>query len=262
MLIDTHAHLTDEKFEGEVENIISAFPQFNIESVVTVGCDMPSSQKSVELANKFERVFATVGIHPHDSENVVAKDYQVLEKLAQNSKVLAYGEIGLDYFYDFSPRERQQKVFQEQLELADSLNLPVVLHIRDAYEDAKKILFDNKNKLKNGLVLHCYSGSLEMAQIYSKLDGVFYSFGGSLTFKNAKQNASVLKWLPDDRFMLETDCPYLTPTPFRGKRNEPKMLEYVVNKIAEIREISAKEVENLANKTAKAFFKNLPNIPF
>ncbi|MDD4839595.1 MAG: TatD family hydrolase [Clostridia bacterium] len=243
MIIDTHAHLTDERFEGEVSQIVDALPLFNIEKVVSVGYDSVSSLGSVEIAKQYERVYATVGIHPHDSKSASVADYKKFEELSKtNSKIVAIGEIGLDYFYDLSPREIQKKVFVEQLELANALSMPVAIHLRDAYEDMRTLLLQNANKLQNGFVLHCYSGSLDMAKVYSKLDGAYFSFGGSLTFKNAKQNAEVLRWLPSDRVLLETDCPYLTPVPFRGKRNEPKFISYVVDKMNEILEVSTETI--------------------
>lgn len=254
MIFDTHAHLTDEKFDGDVEKIVGDFYENNIEGAICVGYDLDSSLASFELASTYENLYAAVGIHPHDSQNATKDNYLCFEKLAKDKKVVAIGEIGLDYYYDLSPRDVQQKVFVEQLELAHSLHLPVALHVRDAYEDMRKLLFENENKLRNGFVLHCYSGSLEMAKVFSKLDAVHFSFGGSLTFKNAKQNANVLQWLPKDRLLLETDCPYLTPVPFRGKRNEPKMIKYVVDKMTEILGESQESIIERTNKNTKKLF--------
>lgn len=255
MIIDSHAHLTDEKYTGEVETIVEELPKSNIEKVVCVGYDTDSSISSVELANTYERVYATVGIHPHDSKSATAEDYSKFEDLIKaNRKIVAVGEIGLDYFYDLSPRDCQQRVFVEQLELASALKMPVAIHLRDAYADMQKLLFDNANKLQNGFVLHCYSGSLEMAKIFSKLEGAHFSFGGSLTFKNAKQNAEVLRNIPLDKVLVETDCPYLTPVPFRGKRNEPKLILYVVEKMSEILGVSTEKIVNTTNMNTQTLF--------
>lgn len=258
MIIDSHAHLTNERYKGEVERIVDELPDFNIEKVVCVGYDRKSSLDSVALADKFERVFATVGIHPHDSKSATQDDYQQFEKLVNtNPKVIGIGEIGLDYFYDHSPREVQQRVFVEQLELAHAIKMPIAIHLRDAYQDMQKLLFENANKLQNGFVLHCYSGSLEMAKIYSKLDGAHFSFGGTLTFKNAKENVRTFGNLPLEKVLVETDCPYLTPTPFRGKRNEPKYILYVVDKMSEILGVSTETIVNATNLNTKTLFPRL-----
>lgn len=255
MIIDSHAHLTDERFEGEVEKIVEELPQFNIEKVVCVGYDTKSSLDSTALADRFERVYATVGIHPHDSKSATQADYQQFEKLVKtNSKVIGIGEIGLDYFYDLSPRETQQRVFVEELELAHALGMPVAIHLRDAYADMQKLLFENANKLQNGFVLHCYSGSLEMAKVYSKLDGVHFSFGGTLTFKNAKENVRTISNLPLEKILVETDCPYLAPTPYRGKRNEPKYILHVVEKMSEILGVSTETIVNATNLNTQTLF--------
>jgi len=254
MIIDSHTHLTDQRFEGEVQTIVETLPQFNIEKIINVGYDMPSSRGSVELAEKYPRVYAAVGIHPHDSKNASAKDYEEIAEFVKNPKVVAIGEIGLDYFYDHSPRDTQQKVFVEQLELAHSLDMPVAIHLRDAYPDMLRILQQNRGLLKNGFLLHCYSGDQDYAAEFLKFTGAHFSFGGTLTFKNARHTVEVLKMLPRETLLVETDCPYLAPDPFRGKRNEPKYINYVVGKIGDILAISTENAVEMTKRNTETLF--------
>lgn len=253
MLIDTHAHLNDEKLLPEVDEIVRNMQRDGLWGIVNASYDRASTEKSVELAGKYEGVFATVGTHPHDAKTFTADDYAQYARLARHEKVVAVGEIGLDYFYDLSPRDVQKRVFIEQLELAKEVGLPVVLHIRDAYGDALEILQQNKNLIKTGALLHCYGGSEELSHEFLKL-GCFFSFGGALTFKNAKHNVETLKSLPLDRFMLETDCPYMTPVPFRGEVNKPANVALVARKVAELLGKSVTEIEDITNRNALAFF--------
>ncbi|MEG1529673.1 MAG: TatD family hydrolase [Clostridia bacterium] len=255
-IIDTHCHLNDERLWNDHESLISGLSTYEIESVVCVGYDTASSKMSFDLATKFDAVYAAVGIHPHDSKTATDDDYSQFKGFSANKKVVAIGEIGLDYFYDLSPRDDQKRVFVEQLELADSVNLPVILHIRDAYEDARAILFDNKNKLNNGFVLHCYSGSPEYVKIFDKLDA-FYSFGGAITFKNARRNLEAMMAVPKDRLLLETDCPYMTPTPYRGQTNLPKYINLVADKMADELKIDRAELVEKTTFNAKTLFTRL-----
>ncbi|MEG2450520.1 MAG: TatD family hydrolase [Clostridia bacterium] len=255
-IIDTHCHLNDERLWNDHEGLISGLSTYGIESVVCVGYDTASSKMSFDLATKFDAVYAAVGIHPHDSKTATDDDYSQFKGFSTNKKVVAIGEIGLDYFYDLSPRDDQKRVFVEQLELADSVNLPVILHIRDAYEDARAILFDNKNKLNNGFVLHCYSGSPEYVKIFDKLDA-FYSFGGAITFKNARRNLEAMMAVPKDRLLLETDCPYMTPTPYRGQTNLPKYINLVADKMADELKIERAELVEKTTLNAKTLFTRL-----
>ncbi len=253
MLIDTHCHLNDEKLIERTESILSDFEKDGLECAVCVGYDLPSSELAVELSERYEKLYAAVGVHPHDATTLNDEAIERLAVLAQRDKVVAIGEIGLDYYYDLSPREEQKKAFARQIELANELKLPVVLHVRDAYEDARKILFDMKDFLQNGVLLHCYSGSCEYVKIFDKLDA-YYSFGGAITFKNAKHNLEALACVPKERLLLETDCPYMTPVPFRGKTNEPKYVSLVAQKASEVLEISRQEIEKLTTTNAKRLF--------
>lgn len=252
-MIDTHCHLNDEKLLPEADRIVGDFERDRIESVVCVGYDMPSSRLALQLANKYEKVYCALGIHPHDADTANESAYDELRRLAAEPKCVAVGEIGLDYYYDLSERDIQRKTFSEQIELANELKLPVVLHIRDAYDDARKILFDMKSYLNNGLLLHCYSGSSEYVKVFNKLD-VYYSFGGAITFKNAKHNLESLSVVPVQRLVLETDCPYMTPVPFRGRINEPKYVSYVLDKASQVLDIDKEQLEQITTKNAKRLF--------
>ncbi len=256
MLIDTHCHLTDERFDSDREEIISSLFQNGIERAIVVGYDRDSSLASLELAKKHDNLFCAVGTHPHDSDKFGEADYALYLDLSKDKKTVAIGEIGLDYYYDLSPRETQKRVFATQLELADSLNLPVILHVRDAYEDTYEILNQNSHYLKNGLLFHCYSGSAEMAKRYFKFDP-YFSFGGSITFKNAKTCYDVLPIINKDRILFETDSPYLTPVPFRGKRNEPQYTKYAAKKAAEILGVDENELIDASTVNARRLFKKL-----
>ena len=256
MLIDSHCHLNDSDLAPLADSIVGDFAADGIAAAVNVAYDMPSSRLAAGQANKYKNVFAAVGMHPHDSRLMTDADYDELRVLAGYDKVVAIGEIGLDYHYDLSPRETQKEVFERQLILADELGLPAILHVREAYEDTREILERYKHHLSHGVLLHCYSGSAEMVKVFDKYD-CYYAFGGAITFKNAKHNLEALKAVRRDRLLLETDCPYMTPVPFRGKMNEPKYINLVLEKAAEILEedkeiLAAKTVENTL-----AFFKKM-----
>lgn len=256
MLIDTHCHLNDEKLLCDVDRIVGDFQADGIESAICVGYDMPSSECAVSLAERFEKVYAQAGVHPHDADALNDDACQRILELAKNQKVVAIGEIGLDYFYDLSAREVQRAAFAKQIELASEAELPIVLHVRDAYEDTRKILFDMQKYIRNGLLLHCYSGSSEYVKIFDKLDA-YYAFGGAITFKNAKHNLESLAVVPRDRLMLETDCPYMTPVPYRGKTNEPKYVALVAKKAAEVLGVSEEEIAKTTTQNAKRLFTRL-----
>lgn len=256
MLIDTHCHLNDEKLLCDVDRIVEDFAKDNLESAICVGYDMPSSELAVTLANKYGKVYAAVGVHPHDADTLDDEACQRLLELAKDGKVVGFGEIGLDYYYDLSEREVQKSAFAKQIELANQASLPVVLHVRDAYEDTRKILFDMRNHIQNGLLLHCYSGSSEYVKIFDKLDA-YYAFGGAITFKNAKHNLESLAVVAKDRLLLETDCPYMTPVPYRGKTNEPRYVALVAQKAAEALGVSVEEIENITTQNARRLFTRL-----
>lgn len=249
MLIDTHVHLDDEKYEGQVDGIVNSFLEVGLKCAINVGCDRASSERSVMFSDKYPALYATVGVHPHEAEGATQDDYIYFQEVAKKDKVVAIGEIGLDYHYDLSPRDVQKKVFAEQLELAHGLRLPVVIHTREATEDTLKILKGNKRFLQSGGVIHCFSGSKESAIEYLEL-GFHIAFGGAVTFKNAKKE-DVIRAVPAERLLLETDCPYQTPVPFRGKVNLPEFVRLVKDKIQEWTDF---DVEHVTTENAVRLF--------
>ena len=213
---------------------------------------MSSSKGAVLLAEKYDNIYATVGLHPESAERATDDDIEELRLLAQNDKVVAIGEIGLDYHYDYD-KTAQKSLLIKQILLADTLQLPVVIHLRDAYQDMESIFIEYKGYLKNGVLLHCYSGSKEMIDRFAFLDP-YYAFGGSITFKN-NNRAEVIRAVKKDRLLLETDCPYLTPVPFRGKTNNPNYLKYIAERMAQDLGISYEEVANLTYQNTKRFYR-------
>lgn len=231
-MIDSHLHLDDDKLRDNAEEIIRGLREHNIEFVINNSCNFQSMLDSVALADKYDNVYATVGMHPHDSKDFDDEFRATMKRLASNGKVVAVGEIGLDYYYDLSDRQVQKDVFAEQIEIADKLQLPLTLHVRDAYGDAWDILTAQKRYLNNGVLWHCYSGSAEFARQTAK-QGHYFAFGGAITFKNAKKE-DVLRAVPFDRILSETDSPYMSPVPLRGTTNTPYNIPLIVAKIAEI----------------------------
>jgi TatD DNase family protein len=253
MLIDTHAHLNDSRFDRDRDQVIARCIDDGLACIINAGSDISSSIKSIDLARRYEIIYATVGIHPHDAKTADRHSMDILRPLARKDKVVAVGEIGLDYHYDFSPRDQQQKVFRDQLGLAREIKLPVVIHDRESHGDIVRILKDERASDIGG-VMHCFSGSREMAK--ECLDMGFYiSIAGPVTFDNARRAKEVAKYVPLDRLLIETDSPYLTPVPFRGKRNYPGYVRYVAEEICRLKEIDfdtltkqvAANVENLFN---------------
>ncbi|MSU00571.1 TatD family hydrolase [Tissierella pigra] len=253
MLIDSHAHLDDPRFDNDRDKLINSLKDNGVEIVINIGADLQTSISSVSLAEKYDNIYAAIGVHPHSAKEVDNSTIEVLRTFAKRDKVVAIGEIGLDYYYDNSPRDIQRKWFIEQLNLAKELNLPVVIHTRDAAQETFDILKEAQDGSLRG-VLHCYSGSVEMAMEYIKM-GFYISLGGPVTFKNAKVSKEVAKNIPLDKLLIETDCPYLTPEPYRGKRNEPVYVRYVAGTIAELRGITYEELERTTNRNTKDLFK-------
>ncbi|MFA5523198.1 MAG: TatD family hydrolase [Tissierellales bacterium] len=252
MLIDSHAHLDDSRFDKDRDSIIKDLKNQGIELVINPGADVASSVKAVSLAKEYKNIYAAVGVHPHDAKDMNDTTLQLLSSLANNEKVVAIGEIGLDYHYDNSPRDVQRKWFIEQIVLAKKLKLPIIVHEREASQDMYNILKQEADGNLTG-VLHCYSGSLEMAKEYMKM-GFYISFAGPVTFKNSRISKEVAKNIPLDRILIETDSPYLTPEPKRGKRNEPLNVRYVAAMIAELRGLPFEEVAVSTSKNVKSLF--------
>ena len=252
-LFDTHAHYDADAFDADRMEVLSSMPGQGVELILNPGCDLKSSQTAVELAERFPGVYAAVGVHPEECADWNAEhDIPVLEALAQNPKVRAIGEIGLDYHWpENPPRELQQQVFHAQLDLAEKLNLPVIVHDRDAHHDCLEIVRAHPNVTG---VYHCYSGGVEDAKTLMKL-GWMISFTGSITFKNARRALEVIDLLPLDRMMIETDSPYMSPEPFRGRRNDSGRVHLVAEAIARRKGLDPEEVARITLENGKRFFR-------
>jgi len=248
-LFDTHAHYDDKAYKNEANTLIQRILFDNVAGFIAVGCSLETIPKSIEISEKYENVYVSVGIHPH-YVNELPDDYlSLLEDWTKLDKICAIGETGLDYHYEGYSQENQIKVFREQLVLAEKLKLPVIVHSRDAAADTMEVL----RELRPRAVMHCYSGSVEMARELVKM-GIFISFTGVITFKNARKAVEVCREISLDMMMLETDCPYMAPEPFRGKVCDSSMAWYTAEKIAEIKGISVNEVVTICNNNAKRFF--------
>ncbi len=252
MLFDTHAHYYDEQFQHDLPQTISRAKQNGVGYILTASSDIASSVENISLAQKHDIFYAAVGIHPHNAANLNNSIISALADFAENPKVVAIGEIGLDYFYENSPREAQKIWFAKQISLARNVDLPIIVHDRDAHEDTMNIL-RSENAEDVGGVLHCYSGSVEMARQLLEM-GFMISIAGPVTFKNARRLTDVVKFVPDDMILVETDAPYLAPEPYRGKRNESAYVKLVAEKIAEIKGKSLDYIIETTTSNAKRLF--------
>ena len=241
-LLDSHCHLNDEGFLIDLEDVIQRAMEANVSAMLVIGYDIPSSRKAIEIASRHPGIYAAVGIHPENFEGLDFSALDEIEEMASNEKVIAIGEIGLDYHWykEEGHRQEQKKWFIRQIDMANRLGLPASIHARECASDMLKIL--KEHPLTNNAVLHCYSGSKEMLKEFAKL-GYYFGFDGPITYKNAIEPRECVAICPLDRLLVETDSPYLTPVPFRGKRNEPKNIPFIVDKVAEIKELSKEEVE-------------------
>lgn len=252
MLFDTHAHLDSESFSEDREKLINGLQEKRIRLLMNPGCSISSSIKAVELADRYPFIYAAVGCHPDAANEVNTETLDLYEKLCRDhEKIKAIGEIGLDYHYEEFSKEIQQKAFHFQLELASSLKLPVIVHERDAHEDGMRIIRDHRDVTG---VFHCYSGSLEMAKKLVDM-GWYIGFTGVITFKNARRAVEVAASIPKDRIVLETDCPYMAPEPFRGRRNDPGYLYRMAEKLGEIWDIPFEEVCNITTENGKRLYR-------
>jgi TatD DNase family protein len=249
MFFDTHTHLLDERFTETRSRIIADFERDGVDFVIECSTDASDIGQSVRLAESNKKIYAAVGIHPHAANEYTGQVEDEIKTLAKNGKVVAIGEIGLDFHYDFSPREIQKQTFAAQIELALSLDLPVVVHSREASEATYEILADTGARGE----LHCFSGSAEMAERYLA-QGLYIAFGGSVTFKNASKVVRAAKAVPMDRLLIETDCPYLAPVPMRGKTNQPAYVRYVAEKLAEIKGVTPEEIAKATRENAMRLF--------
>ena len=251
-LFDTHAHYNDDAFDRDREVLLDALPDAGVRAVVVPGVDVASSRSALALAETRPWLFAAVGFHPEDCAGCTDADFDAIRELCRREKVVAIGEIGLDYYWkENPPREHQQQVFHKQLELAEELDLPVIVHDREAHHDCLEVV---RAHPKARGVYHCYSGSLEDAKVLVSL-GWMISFTGTITYKNARKALEVVEWLPMDRIMIETDSPYLTPEPFRGKRNDSGHVHLVAEKIAQIKGLEPDEAARITLENGKRFFR-------
>ena len=258
MLIDTHTHLDDTRYDSDREAMIARARAGGVEQMITIGCDLATSRAAVQLAEQYPFVFASVGVHPHEVKHVADGWYDEFRRLATgNTKVVAYGEIGLDYHYNHSSPQEQRARFREQIQLAKELRLPVIIHTREAQDDTIAILREEKASDVGG-VLHCFLGDAWLAKDALDL-GFYLSFSGILTFQNAAMLRDIAKTVPMDRLLIETDCPYLTPVPHRGKRNEPAYVKHVADLLATLREhdgiLTAEDIGRITTDNARRLFR-------
>lgn len=248
-IFDTHAHYDDEKFSDDLNTVLAELPSAGICRIVNCATDIASCKKCAHMADSYDYIYFAAGIHPHEAEEVSENYIEELKSFCQHKKCVAIGEIGLDYHYDFSPRDKQRDVFEKQLILAKELDLPVIVHDREAHEDTWNLL----KKYRPKGIVHCFSGSVEMARDIVSI-GMLIGLGGAVTFKNAKKPVEVAKYVPFESLVLETDCPYMSPVPFRGKRNDSTLIPYTAEFIAELKNMSTQELIDITTKNAMNVF--------
>ncbi len=251
MYFDTHAHVDDARFDADRQEMLEKCRLSGVSLIVNIGAHLESSRAAVAISEQFDGIYATVGFHPCDTYDLTEEHYEELESLAKHDKVKAIGEIGLDYHYEDTDKDKQFIAFRRQMALAEKLGLPVVIHSREATQDTLDILKEFPNVTG---VVHSYSGSVETAKILLKM-GYYLSFNGIVTFKNAHKAREVLATLPHDRVLIETDCPYLSPEPHRGERNDPSLVPFVAAKVAEIWGVTQEEVAHITMENGKRFYK-------
>lgn len=254
MLFDSHAHLNDKQFDGDREEVIQrARDEFGVSYILNVGYNRETIRTSLELAEKYDFIYSSVGWHPHDAAQCTDEDLEWIRSLISHPKVVALGEMGLDYYWDNSPRDKQAEVFRKQIAIARETGLPIIIHDRDAHEDVVRILKEEHAEEVGG-VMHCFGGDLRIMEECLKLNFMI-GLGGPVTFKNAKLPKEIAAHVPGDRLLIETDCPYLAPHPYRGKRNETGYVRLVAETIAEIRGTTLEELAKTTAENAKRLFK-------
>ncbi|MDM5209909.1 TatD family hydrolase [Peribacillus sp. NJ4] len=252
MLFDTHVHVNAEQFNEDLEDVIERAKEAGVNNMVVVGFDRPTIIRAMELIEAYDFMYAAVGWHPVDAIDMTGEDLLWIEELSNHPKVVAIGEMGLDYHWDKSPKEVQMEVFRKQIRLAKKVGLPIIIHNREATADIVKILKEEEASEVGG-IMHCFSGSAETALECINMN-FYISLGGPVTFKNAKKPKEVAAAVPLDRLLIETDCPYLAPHPYRGKRNEPSYVKFVAEQIAEIKQLTIEEVSKATTENAKKLF--------
>lgn len=253
MIFDTHAHYDDEAFEEDREELLNSLALHGIEAVTNVGACIKTSQNTMNMVDKYPNVYGAIGVHPNETGELDEEGMIWLKEQSSHPKIVAIGEIGLDYYWDEPDREIQKKWFIRQLDLAREVSLPIIIHSRDAAKDTLDIMKAEKSQELGG-VIHCFSYGKEMAREYLNM-GFYLGIGGVLTFKNAKKLKEVVEYMPMEQLVLETDCPYLAPVPNRGKRNSSLNLTYVVKEISEIKGISEEEVIKITNQNARTMYR-------
>ncbi|MCP1492224.1 TatD DNase family protein [Peribacillus frigoritolerans] len=252
MLFDTHVHVNAEQFNEDLEDVINRAKEAGVDNMVVVGFDRPTIIRAMELIETYDFMYAAVGWHPVDAIDMTEDDLQWIEELSNHPKVVAIGEMGLDYHWDKSPKDVQMEVFRKQIRLAKKVGLPIIIHNREATADIVNILKEEEASRVGG-IMHCFSGSAETALECVNMN-FYISLGGPVTFKNAKKPKEVAAAVPLDRLLIETDCPYLAPHPYRGKRNEPSYVKLVAEQIAEIKQLTFEEVSQATTENAKKLF--------
>lgn len=255
MFFDSHAHYDDDRFDEDRHELLSNMSKNKVDYIVNAAADITSSNEGIQLAQRYSFMYTAVGVHPHSVDELGKEDagqatIDLLEGLAKNPKVVAIGEIGLDYYYEHSPREVQRTWFNRQMELAKKAGLPIIVHSREAAQETFDMIRESG---LNAGVIHCFSGSAEMAKEYIKL-GFYIGIGGTVTFSNARKTVEVVEQIPLESIVIETDCPYLTPMPYRGKRNDSTYLTYIAKRIADIKNVSIEEVASITSKNARDLF--------
>ena len=252
MLFDSHAHIDNQRFDSDRDEVLARARENGVTGIINAGACMPSSAASIELAEKYPEVYAAGGVHPHDAEGVKDEDYEQLADWSRHPRVVAIGEIGLDYYYDYSPRAIQKEVFIRQIDVARQMQLPIIIHDRDAHGDVLEIVKKEAQGVTG--VFHCFSGSTEMARECLAL-GFYIAVGGSVTFKNAAKLPAIAASVPLDRLLFETDCPYLTPQPYRGRRNEPAYVRIVAEYVAGLRQMELPALAEATTANVKRLFR-------
>lgn len=252
MIIETHAHLNDEAFKDDLDAVINKCKESNILTIIECAFSVESNYKVIDIANKYDLVYCAVGLHPENVNELTDTTFSEIEKLIANPKVKAIGECGLDYYWTKETKDLQKEVFIKHMELAYKYDLPLIIHAREAIQDTYDLLKGFNKPLKG--VMHGFTGSIEMAKEFIKI-GFYIGVGGVVTFKNANNVKALVKELDLNKILLETDCPYLTPVPFRGKRNDPSYIPYIVDEISNLKEISQDIIECITTKNAKELFK-------
>ena len=252
MIFDTHAHYDDEAFDEDRNNLLKGMQSQGVDFIVNVGSSIDSTKKTLEIAKEYPFIYAAIGVHPSETEGLSEEDMQWIKSKASYEKVVAIGEIGLDYYWPEPDKAVQKKWFERQLQIAEEVKLPVIVHSRDAAKDTFEVLREWKQNLTN-VVIHCFSYSKEMAKEYLNMD-FYFGIGGVLTFKNAKKLIEAVEYIPMDRILLETDCPYLAPDPYRGKRNQSNYIDLVAQKLSQIKKISKEKVLTQTMQNAKEFY--------